>query len=227
MRRICRTCGREYDGAPGSTLCPSCVSDGKKTTIRDRICRTCGATFPGGPRAWYCPSCREERKRGQQRIQKRKGPARLLGSIDKCVICGGEYIVTGGLQKYCPACAPEAIKAADRAQGRAWHSANHAPEARREMRKAHAAEIICVICGKAFVPKDASITCSKSCSAALTKHNAQRFERDHRDQRNEQQRKNLRARLDAMTPEERETHRIETNRRARENYHKRKEKKHD
>ena len=73
MFRICRTCRIEYDGDPGSTLCPSCVKAGRKTTIRDRTCRTCGTTFPGGPRAWYCPDCRADRQKKQaQEAYRRK-----------------------------------------------------------------------------------------------------------------------------------------------------------
>jgi uncharacterized Zn ribbon protein/predicted nucleic acid-binding Zn ribbon protein len=196
MLRICRKCRREYDGDSGSTLCPSCVEEGKKTTIRDRICRECGASFPGGPRAWYCPDCRKERRRQQNRDFQRRGTARPLGSIDLCAICGSEYTVTSGRQRYCPACAPEAVKAADRAQGRAWYAANGDPDQRRTIRHDHAAELLCVICGKAYKPKDASLTCSKECSIALSKRRTQQYERDHRELRNEQRRKRYHKEID-------------------------------
>lgn len=188
MLRICRQCATEYDGKPGSTLCPSCVAANKRTTIRDRICRECGKIFPGGPRAWYCPTCRAERTRKQNRKYKAKGTQRPLGSIDLCVICGGEYIVNGSRQRYCPACAPDATKAADRQQALEWYSANGDPDQRRQLRQAHTADLRCVICGKTFKPIDSSITCSKECSAALTKRHNAEYERTHREERNKQQR---------------------------------------
>lgn len=227
MVRICRTCHREYDGSPGSTLCPNCVSASKKTTIRDRECRTCGTHFPGGPRAWYCPSCRQERKKVQCRKYKQQGSLRPIGSIDQCIVCGKDYIVTGGLQKYCPICAPEAVRSVDRAQGRAWHAVNSNPEHRRQLRATHSAPLICTVCGRSFVPTDGSKTCSKTCSITLSKRTMQRYEHEHRQQRNDQARANRQKRLDAMSPEDRETHRIETNRKSRENYKKRKEKNND
>lgn len=227
MLRICRNCYREYAGSPESTLCPDCVDKAKKTTICDRTCRACGTVFPGGPRAWYCPSCRIDRRREQCRAHQKTGPKRPLGSIDKCVICGSDYIVTSSRQKYCPGCAPAAIMAVDREQGRAWSAVNSNPEQRRQLRKAHAAPLSCVVCGNAFVPTDASKTCSPACRDELSRRNMQRYERTHRQQRNSQQNANRRKRLDAMSPEERESHRIATNRKSRENYRKRKEKTHD
>lgn len=111
MRRICRTCKVEYEGDPGSTLCPACVKAQKATTIRTRVCRTCGAEFPGGPRAWYCPGCRSDRQREQSRDAKRRkaaGKTRAIGSTDTCTICGNAYTVNSGRQRYCPDCAPDA-----------------------------------------------------------------------------------------------------------------------
>lgn len=92
--------------------------------ITPKTCRQCGATFPGGPRAWYCPNCRAERIRAADRLRKRLGPARPLGSTDVCPVCGGKYTVIIGNQKYCPACARPAVMAIDRAQGLAYYTAN-------------------------------------------------------------------------------------------------------
>ncbi len=188
MLRICRKCHWEYEGDPGSSLCSSCVAEGKKTTIRSRICKECGCTFPGGPRAWYCPECRIERRRERDRIRYKTGAARPLGSVDRCTICGSEYIVAGGNQRYCPMCSSDAIKAADREQGRAWYAANRDPDLRRKIRQEHTAELRCVICGKPFFPRDASLTCSPECSAALNKQHCQEYERIHREERNAQRR---------------------------------------
>lgn len=191
MLRICRICGVEYEGNPGSTLCPACVRAQKSTTIRPRTCRACGATFPGGPRAWYCPGCREDRKKAAGRAYHQRaaaGQTRKSGSEDICTICGKPYTVTGGLQRYCPTCAPDAIREADRAAGRAWAAQNAPPEERKALRKAHTAELACKVCGKPFRPHDASLTCSPECSAKLAKQTTAAWEAAHKDERNKYRR---------------------------------------
>lgn len=94
--------------------------------VRPRICRQCGATFDGGPRAWYCPACRELRKREALTKYRKKGRKadRPLGSVDKCVRCGAEYVVKSARQKYCPDCAYEGVREADRPMSRAWNQAH-------------------------------------------------------------------------------------------------------
>ena len=74
MLRICRHCGKTYDGACGSSACPECVDIRRHNIIRQRVCRECGATFPGGPRAWYCPNCRQERERKQDKAASPEEP---------------------------------------------------------------------------------------------------------------------------------------------------------
>lgn len=192
MQRICKYCGAEYSGDPGSSACPACVTKIRSTTIRDCICRACGTTFQGGPRAWYCPICRAERRREADRRHKRTGTSRKLGSTDLCQICGQPYTVTGSLQKYCPSCAPEAVRAIDRQQSAAWQQANATPEQRRAERQAYTAPTICAVCGKPFVPDTVAHTCSPECQAAYAKIRAANWEREHRQQRTEYQR-NLRA----------------------------------
>lgn len=96
----------------------------KDSSLRQRVCRACGRSFLGGPRAWYCPQCRLERRKKQSaayKARKRAGDVRELGSTDSCAICGAPYTVTGPNQRYCPACAPDAVKAVDSAQGMAYY----------------------------------------------------------------------------------------------------------
>lgn len=189
MKRICQTCGRIFDGDPAALKCPDCVKDAKSSTLRDRTCRDCGKIFSGGPRAWYCPECRSERKKSQSRqfkARKRAGSVRELGSTDICVICGKPYIVTSGLQRYCPACAPDAVRAIDREQSRAWNAAHTTPAQRKENRHAAAAQITCVVCGKLFTPEPnraRAKTCSPSCGASLAKQNQAAYEKTHREKR--------------------------------------------
>lgn len=134
--------------------------DNKQKNIYDRVCRQCGASFKGGPRAWYCPSCRIERRRelNRKRVENGRKPARLLGSIDQCVVCGKDYIVNGGLQRYCPKCAPEKYKEVDRKQGLEYYEANKdtinpvRKEARRTIRN-------CPICGNKYWAVGGKIAC--------------------------------------------------------------------
>lgn len=94
--------------------------------VKSRVCRQCGAIFDGGPRAWYCPACRAERAREADRRRRAKGRKadRPLGSIDKCVRCGNDYVVKSSRQKYCPACAYDGCREADRPMSRAWNQAH-------------------------------------------------------------------------------------------------------
>ena len=94
--------------------------------VKTRTCRQCGASFDGGPRAWYCPTCRAERKREATARYRGKGRKadRPIGSTDKCVVCGTEYVVKCARQKYCPGCAYEAVRAVDRPASRAWNQAH-------------------------------------------------------------------------------------------------------
>lgn len=95
--------------------------------IYPRTCVECGRSFMGGPRAWYCPDCRAIRGKktnAAYRARKREGKAREIGSADICKNCGKKYIVVGSLQKYCPECAPEMIKALDRVQGLEYYKKN-------------------------------------------------------------------------------------------------------
>lgn len=94
--------------------------------IKSRVCRQCGTTFDGGPRAWYCPDCRAKRARDADRRYRAKGRKadRPIGSIDKCVRCGDNYVVKSARQKYCPDCAYEGVREADRPMSRAWNQAH-------------------------------------------------------------------------------------------------------
>ena len=91
--------------------------------IKPRICRQCGTVFDGGPRAWYCPDCRVARKKASWTRFRSKGRKadRPIGSTDKCCRCGKEYTVKSARQKYCPECAYEGVREADRPMSRKWN----------------------------------------------------------------------------------------------------------
>lgn len=217
MKRICKYCGKEYDGSPWSSACPDCVAENKKNTIRTRVCRQCGRDFPGGPRAWYCQDCRAVRKREQDARCKKHGAIRPIGSIDQCVVCGADYVVSSGQQKYCAHCAPEKVREADRKQGIQWYRENVTPSERKKQQQASGAPIKCAACGKPFVPRDASKTCSPECRNAYQKRYRAEWEAKNRENRNEYQRNRLRNKIAAMSPEERQEYyaKIQERRKAR------------
>lgn len=221
MKRICKYCGNTYEGDPGSSACPECVAKNKKTTIRERTCSVCGAKFMAGPSSKFCPSCLAIRKREQAERRKRTGTARPLGSTDKCLVCGQEYIVTGGKQKYCPECAEQAIRENDRKKSREWNAVNTTPEQRKATRKAASAEIPCAVCGKLFVPTDPSVTCSPECRKIYQKRSSAKYESENKEYRKEYQRNRIRKKEAAMSPEEYKAYRDRINARARENRKKR------
>lgn len=222
MKRICKYCNKEYDGDPGSSACPECAEHVKKSVMRIRVCRECGREFLGGPRAWYCPECRAERQRETNARCKRSGAQRPLGSVDKCAVCGKEYVVKSGLQKYCPECAREAVRSIDRKQSIEWQQKNTTPEQRKTQRKAATAEIKCVICGKMFVPTFTSLTCSKECSKRLAQRNHASFEAKNHERRLQYQRERAKRKKAAMSPEEYRAYREKINKKAREYREKRK-----
>lgn len=228
MLRICKQCGKEFNGRPDSLLCRECADKSIHNVIRVRTCQRCGTDFDGYPNSKFCPDCAVIRKKeiaNEYRERRKKGTNRKLGSTAKCERCGNEYTVTGGLQKYCPDCAEEAIRENDRAKSREWNAANLDYDKRREDRQNATAYIKCLICGKEFQPNEGSpVTCSPECAKRLRTQNHAEWEAKNRDQRREDQRNRYRKKIDAMTAEERAEYRKNTNERARENYKKRKEK---
>lgn len=223
MVKTCKYCGKEYNGDPGSSCCPDCAAEQRKTSVRLRVCTVCGTTFLGGPAARYCPTCRAQRRRENDRRYKRNGSVRKLGSVDICKVCGGEYVVANGKQKYCPKCAPEAIRALDNAKSREWNAANTTPEGRKRERQEATAPIPCKVCGKPFVPRTAAVTCSPECSRLLEKQNRAAWEKANSAHRNEWQQQWTKKKVDAMTPEEQAEYRAQINAQARKNYKKRME----
>lgn len=164
----CVACGKVFaTNRTEQAKCDDCLAASRSTTLRPRTCRTCGATFPGGPRAWYCPLCRAERQKAREKKYRLVGYSRHLGDIDTCLICGGEYVICSGLQKYCPDCAPEAVREIDREQTVRWNMENDYYAKRRE--KPRSGIKICAVCGKEMTPGTPTVTCSPACAAAHRK----------------------------------------------------------
>lgn len=166
----CRICGAAFPGGQYQRVCPTCLAEQTKTTLRDRVCRECGITFPGGPRAWYCPTCRTARQRENEKRYKAAGTTRKIGSEDICTVCGKPYVVNSARQKYCPACAPEAIKQADRVAAIRWNQEN--ADRVRELKAQNIK--LCAICQKPIGSNQPVATCSPECQRELKRRNQQR-----------------------------------------------------
>lgn len=72
-------------------------------TKQEKICEDCGRSFIGGPKSFRCPDCQRKINDRRKQANKYYGAERPLGSTDRCIVCGKEYVVEGGLQKYCSA----------------------------------------------------------------------------------------------------------------------------
>ena len=171
MRTIkCQRCGQILKESGSKAFCFHCRAElAASSTLRNRTCRTCGAVFEGGPRAWYCPQCRAERAKVASReynARARSGKTRKIGSTDICRICGKEYCVTGPNQRYCPECAPDAVRQIDRAQSRAWMEEHRDPMVERKKERIQNRKV-CEVCGKTFYSATVSVTCSPECTKVL------------------------------------------------------------
>ena len=168
--KICQKCGKTFRTSTGNSsayLCPDCALQSKRDSVyRERICKTCGTSFMGYPHSFYCPICKAERKKQQKRQYNTQPSARPLGSTDICELCGKEYTVKSGLQKYCPDCAESAINNKIRARKRKYAADNKELfDARKE--KTRGKGYVCVICGKVFEKESNTVTCSPECEAEL------------------------------------------------------------
>lgn len=140
--------------------------------LQQRICQQCGCSFKGGPRAFYCPECREMRRLEYDRIYKQKLRAgyigRPLGSIDKCEQCGKDYIVNGGLQRFCPDCQSIHAKEYDRETAIEFYHAHkdRINPVRYQRRRKPPKK--CAWCGKEFTAGTRALTCSPECRRKYT-----------------------------------------------------------
>lgn len=169
--RICVQCGAQFEGEKEQRMCPACRAAAQAATVMlPRVCKNCGVTFIGGPRSSYCPNCRAERQKARAREynqRQRAGKTRKLGSTDYCVRCGQPYVVTGGLQRYCPKCAPDAVQEVVNAHKREYAAERiDVTQARKsELTAQH--EVVCAYCGKPFHQVSHEMYCSPECKREL------------------------------------------------------------
>lgn len=92
------------------------------------------------------------------------GVKRPIGSIDRCEVCGAEYSVISGRQKYCSdACQREALLKWQREhkKGYSWKSGQDISKKERRA----AVKKICVYCLREFVSDKPVNLCSDYCRA--------------------------------------------------------------
>lgn len=117
------------DGVISSCGCVAKTHANRKEVRK--ICVSCGEEFIGGRSSKYCPGCKYERRiiSGGKLIQ--SGPSRKIGSIDHCKICGKEYVVNSGKQKFCPECIA-------------------AKKLQEEEKRKNGVDVVCQQCGETF-----------------------------------------------------------------------------
>lgn len=162
----CPSCGKEYKRKGEDTYyCETCAKEvRRKSSVRERICIECGSKFQGGPRASYCPDCRAERIKAQGRAyarKKRNAPEQIrkMGSIEKCEICGADYMVASARQRYCEGCKKKADlewQKNHKKEIEYWKQPQR-QEYRNKMRETKIK--ICVECGREFRPHTSANRC--------------------------------------------------------------------
>lgn len=162
-QRACKQCGKIFYGDVDSLYCPECAKVARKSNvIRDRVCIDCGATFQGGPRARRCPGCRHSAKMEASKRIRRRGTIRPLGSVDVCPVCGQEYIVNSGRQKYCSdACQRVAVLAWQRERKKEYNKAPEVARSKREHREER--RKVCEYCQRPFWSASPTNYCTDYC----------------------------------------------------------------
>ena len=167
-------------------------------------CIDCGIEINRPIKCIRCEKCQREINRIRTNIRNRRGAVRPLGSIDECKYCGKEYVVKSGTQKYCKDCAKQAIRESVNASKRAYAAKDRAdPEKYAEIRRGRQSlgiDRVCPICGKPFKTKTIAVYCSDECRKEGKRRYCKAYDAAHREQR--------RAKWAALTPEQRETIRV-------------------
>ncbi len=231
--RVCLICGAELPKRKSKYCSEQC---GKKAIkmraqenykqVRGRqgvfrfgiICMDCGRAYDGTIKTKRCPACQEEadkRHYAEFLARARMGAQRKIGSTDLCQRCGQPYTVEGSAQRYCKACAPIAMKeniSEHKKKYRLEYYGNpeHAQE-KREAKRVKKGQIeTCPICGKQFESRYGAKYCSDECRREWARRNDKTPERHAKHSEYKKRKRQT------------EEGRAEINRKARENYAKRK-----
>ncbi len=165
--RACMMCGKPFYGALDHFYCPTCTEDRKiNKPPLVKICKDCGVEFIGYSQERRCSRCAEAAFQESYRRYLNQGTQRPLGSTDKCILCGKEYIVRSSSQKYCSAeCRRKASIPKQREYQRIYKRTSKRMAELRQRRKQVAN--ICVYCCRPFQKTKGSTTnvCSDYCRA--------------------------------------------------------------
>lgn len=190
---------------------------GSPGLYRVKTCPDCGIEFVGHIKSSRCKACQAEANKAADREHKRRrarGTTREIGSTDYCQRCNAPYTVTGGNQKYCPSCAEAANREHHAAVMRRISAKPEFKAAKAARRRMDPVTRTCCVCGKPYVSKAYSLTCSAECRGD---HRAAYYAAYDANRRTDKAAYS-RARWEALTDEERS----EINRKARERYSARK-----
>lgn len=162
-KRACQICGTPFYGGVDCHYCPKCTINKKlDTVVKIRICKDCNIKFYGGPRARRCPDCAYKAAQETSRQHKKAGTKRPLGSIDKCTICGKEYIVKSGRQKYCSDYCMKKGVLKWQMEHKKGYSKVSGQDIKKMERRSHQKKI-CVYCLRTFTSNTPSNLCSNEC----------------------------------------------------------------
>lgn len=160
--RGCPVCGKMFYGRGDARLCPECAKTSRvQSVIRERTCIDCGVAFPGGPRAKRCPECRRIAAYENQKRFKRTGSRRPLGSTDRCQLCGKEYTVESGRQKYCRSCQRDGLLQWQREHKKEYNKKPEQVKSKKQFRKER--QKVCEYCLRVFWSNVSSNYCSDYC----------------------------------------------------------------
>ena len=162
--RACAVCGKPFNNSGDNHYCPECAKKKKvESVLKTRTCIDCGVEFLGGPRAKRCHECARIARAERNREYRQKGGAsRPIGSIDKCTICGEEYIVNSGRQKYCSEkCKEIGVKEWQKEHKKGYNKASGQDQKKIERRRNVVK--ICKYCGKYFSSSSSTNMCSDYC----------------------------------------------------------------
>lgn len=167
--RVCQVCGNSFFGGKDIFYCPGCARAKKlDTVVQIRTCKDCGIEFYGGPRAMRCPDCAHKAQQETSRRHKKRGTMRPLGSNDKCVICGKEYIVVSGRQKYCSDfCQRKGVLEWQREHKKGYSKASRQDIKKQERR--NQVQKVCVYCLRTFKSDKPTNLCSDYCKSEQKK----------------------------------------------------------
>lgn len=163
--RKCKQCGKTFRGNPDSLYCRDCAKERKKIMIRTRVCQDCGRSFEGMPRSSRCPECSYKKLLLEKKRYNSTPSERPFGSIDRCLLCGKEYVVKSGMQKYCSQkCSRIGYLQSQRERKKELRTEKD--NDRRKQRRSERQKV-CAYCGKAFWVSTSSNVCSDYCRQKL------------------------------------------------------------